>query len=236
MFTVYKITNLINSKYYIGVHKTSAPLDNYMGSGPAIKAAIKKYGLSSFKKEILFSYYDEVDAYEKEKELLQSVWHLSECYNMTEGGIGSWSHIDSIGHNNCMKNPATVKKVFESRRKTGLTNRMHAANIKNGLKGAETRRGKKDTYETKSLRNIAVKAALSDIKVKEKLITAIRKFRCVPYELIDPNGVKYNTDVISELCTQLNLPLSTVITCSDGRQIKRGKLKGWKIFKKEKCN
>ena len=42
VYTVYKIVNLTNEKYYIGVHKTSDPNDSYYGSGVAIKKAIKK--------------------------------------------------------------------------------------------------------------------------------------------------------------------------------------------------
>jgi hypothetical protein len=42
-FTIYKVTNLINGKYYIGKHITSNAYDKYMGSGRAIQNAIKKY-------------------------------------------------------------------------------------------------------------------------------------------------------------------------------------------------
>ena len=54
MYTVYKITNLLNDKIYIGVHKTENPNDSYYGSGVAIKEAIKKHGKENFRKDILF--------------------------------------------------------------------------------------------------------------------------------------------------------------------------------------
>ena len=54
VFTVYKVTNSVNGKFYIGVHKTRNPYDSYMGSGEGIKLAIKKYGKDKFVKQVLF--------------------------------------------------------------------------------------------------------------------------------------------------------------------------------------
>ena len=84
---VYKITNNLNGKYYIGVHKHVKGKDTYMGSGTRIKAAIKKYGVENFTKEILkeFKTYDEALAYEKE---LVSLITIKDplCYNLVVGG------------------------------------------------------------------------------------------------------------------------------------------------------
>jgi group I intron endonuclease len=54
---IYKITNLLNDKSYVGQHITNKkPLkDKYMGSGFYLKSSIKKHGLQNFKKEILIS-------------------------------------------------------------------------------------------------------------------------------------------------------------------------------------
>jgi hypothetical protein len=47
--TVYRTTNLVNGKFYIGVHKTDDPNDGYLGSGKLIGRAFQKYGFGHIK-------------------------------------------------------------------------------------------------------------------------------------------------------------------------------------------
>ena len=90
-YTIYKITNKLNDKFYIGMHKTPNLEDGYMGSGKLIKAAIQKYGLENFTKQILFIFDNEEDMKNKEKEVVI----LSEqSYNLCEGGKGGFSYIN----------------------------------------------------------------------------------------------------------------------------------------------
>lgn len=50
---LYKTTNNVNGKYYIGIHSTDDIDDGYLGSGVVLKKAIKKYGKDNFSHEII---------------------------------------------------------------------------------------------------------------------------------------------------------------------------------------
>lgn len=91
LYTVYKITNKQNGKFYIGCHKTKNPQDNYMGSGTVIKRAVTKYGEDNFIKDILFVFPSPQEMFEKEKELIAE---LNPPYNLHEGGLGGWDYIN----------------------------------------------------------------------------------------------------------------------------------------------
>ena len=91
-YLIYKITNTLNAKFYIGAHKTSDKNDDYMGSGIMIKRAIAKYGIENFTKEIIYECSSLEEMYQKEKEFVV----LSEqTYNLKEGGLGGFDHINS---------------------------------------------------------------------------------------------------------------------------------------------
>ena len=97
-FIIYETTNLTNSKVYRGKHGTYTPyiFDGYLGSGKAIKAAIKKYGRKNFVRKTLFVTEDEGLAYLKEKELVDTEFvRRKDTYNLIMGGIGTSSGEDS---------------------------------------------------------------------------------------------------------------------------------------------
>jgi len=108
-YIIYKTTNLINGKYYIGKHKTNNIHDGYMGSGLRLQRAIQKYGIDNFSSEIIIEVKNE-----KELNLAERIFVIPDKeinYNLTKGGHGSWSH----NHNQ-----EIYKKISESHRKNPL--------------------------------------------------------------------------------------------------------------------
>jgi hypothetical protein len=93
MRVIFKITNTINSKIYIG--KSSNDRRNYLGSGKAIKAAIEKYGKSNFIKEIIdtASSLSELNDRERFWILFYRSFDHTVGYNRRFGGDGNWEYM-----------------------------------------------------------------------------------------------------------------------------------------------
>ena len=88
---IYKITNLANSKIYIGKHSTDNLNDSYMGSGKIIKNARAKYGKNAFKKEII-AFSDNEDSLNFLEKFYIKKYKSQDSsigYNISSGGQGS---------------------------------------------------------------------------------------------------------------------------------------------------
>lgn len=192
-YTIYRTTNLINGKTYIGKHQTENPNDSYIGSGRALKAAIKKYGKENFKKEVLYVFDTEEEMDLKEKELVnEEFYSKDDNYNCGPGGEGG-AHFKGKKHSD-----ETKAKISKANR--GNINIIETA-IKNGhaskgrklseqakeniRKGAQKRfenhiykttpRPKKGNYQTQEWRNNISKA----MKGKKRNTSHIPKKRWI---------------------------------------------------------
>lgn len=89
-YYVYKTTNIINGKFYIGVHKHKSPHDKaYIGSGITLKHAIQKYGIENFHNEVIAYHETHEDAYKHEAQIVtDELVNADDCYNMIRGGKG----------------------------------------------------------------------------------------------------------------------------------------------------
>lgn len=89
-YLIYKITNKVNNKIYIGKHQTENKDDDYMGSGILLKRAFKLYKQSNFSKEIICECNNEKHMNEMEKKYIK-IYNSTDKkigYNIANGGDG----------------------------------------------------------------------------------------------------------------------------------------------------
>ena len=133
-YLIYKTTNLLNNKYYIGCHQTDNLNDSYLGSGKHLKYAIKKYGKANFKFEIMYSLSSKEEMFELERSIVnEDLVNNPLTYNLKIGGSGGNPGI--VGafkgrtHSNETKEKqrqAALKQVVsdETRQKLSMNNAM----------------------------------------------------------------------------------------------------------------
>ena len=187
---IYRITNLINGKTYIGQHKYKKLDDSYMGSGVLIKRSIKKHGIENFKKEILYSriqYRETADDMERFAIAKERAIGKAE-YNLANGGEGlsGYKHSEEYkrkisertkGENNPNygkhHSEETKKKISEAEKgRPGMkceNNPMYGKPAWN--------RGKHLSEETKKKISESKKVLFSDEMNKDMLVLGYTDFR-----------------------------------------------------------
>jgi group I intron endonuclease len=135
---VYKITNIINNKIYIGKDTSNNP--NYFGSGILIKKSIKKYGIENFIKEIIEECNDNQTLCEKEKYWIKEYnsTNLTIGYNISKGGDGG----DTFSNN---PNKLEIKEKIRDSMKTRVFTEKHRSNLSKNHMSTKHKKGK--TYE-----------------------------------------------------------------------------------------
>jgi len=108
---VYKITNLLDEKFYIGV--TKGTLDKrfkgHSKSESHIGRAIRKYGTENFLIEEIHSFESKEESYNKEAELVnEDFLKREDVYNKKLGGNGGFDHINVEGNPNWSKEHLTM--------------------------------------------------------------------------------------------------------------------------------
>lgn len=92
---IYKTTNLLSGKYYIGMHSTDDLDDGYLGSGKRLKYSINKYGAKNHSREIL-EFVESREELKKREEEIVTINEIAkkDCMNLKVGGEGGgkiWS-------------------------------------------------------------------------------------------------------------------------------------------------
>jgi len=147
---IYKTTNLIDGKFYVGKDEKNNP--QYLGSGLRLNRAIKKYGIQNFKKEILEFCLDKKMLSEREKFWIKNLDAIKKGYNIALGGAGG----DTYSEN---PNLVSIKEKFKGGNNP-FYGKTHSADsrikISEGNLGREAwNKGKKYIYTEKHLENLS---------------------------------------------------------------------------------
>lgn len=125
---LYRTTNTITGKFYIGAHSTNDINDTYLGSGLVLNRSITKYGALNHIREIIMFVHDARELYDIEKLIVdEELLNNPMCMNLKLGGKGGWDYAHKIGHS------------AESRQKIGSKNAVHqigSGNSQYGLRWA----------------------------------------------------------------------------------------------------
>lgn len=166
LYTIYQVTNLLNSKIYIGKHQTTDPDDSYYGSGVALKKSIAKHGKDNFKKEVLFVFQTEEEMNAKETELITEEFVArSDTYNMGVGGEGG-AHFKGKSHS-----AETVARIKQSL--SSDENKQKLADA--GRKAGSLSKGRKLSATARQNMSDAQRKAISD-ETKKKISESLKKF------------------------------------------------------------
>lgn len=162
---IYKTTNVLDNKFYVGAHSTNDLEDDYLGSGTRLWRSIRKHGKENFKKEILEYYSSREELMKREKEFVNEELLKEElCMNLKPGGNGGLNNAEHarkfhIGGGNAFKkkletDPEYRKKHCENSskniklyREQGILNPKLIQENFNWL-------GKKHSAETKSKQSV----------------------------------------------------------------------------------
>jgi len=136
---IYKTTNLLSGKYYIGMHSTDNLDDGYLGSGKRLRYSINKHGAENHVREIL-EFVDSREELKKREKEIVSLDEIAkeECMNLMvggQGGIINNEHLENFvkaGINN-------FNKTFNKRHASLKEKRQDDEWVKNvGLKITES--------------------------------------------------------------------------------------------------
>lgn len=137
-YVVYKITNNINGKIYIGMTNNVKRRWRYEGIEyrPPLKSdhhrpfwnAIQRYGWDNFTKEIIISDLTKEEAFEKEKEVIKKLKATDKSigYNLSQGGNGGLVYLvhprGMLGKHHTLENKERYKKFMSDRNNNPMYN------------------------------------------------------------------------------------------------------------------
>lgn len=236
-YIVYKTTNLVNGKIYVGQHHTSAD-DGYFGSGKLLKRSIKKEGIDNFKRDIL-EYCTSANVNEME------IFWIAELnatnkdvgYNITKGGqrqINTKSHNENIsngklGYKMTDEHKQNASKTFFKKGQIPWNlNKSMSEDTKQKLRDINLgRKMSKESVEKMSKSHKGKRPYIQNDETKRNIAIGGTEYI---YTLTSPSGVIYDgVFLLKEFCVKHNLNNTSIWAYFNYHKMDVVKYKNWKI-------
>lgn len=160
---IYKTTNILNGKYYIGMHSTDDLDDGYIGSGKRLRYSVNKHGIENHIHEVLEFLPSRESLGAREAELVNEET-LSDplCINLKYGGDGGFADPVGSGKKGGLisgKNPENRRRWAMAHSKKLKTDPMYSEKFSLAMStaikdshatGTKFFHGKSHTNETKN--------------------------------------------------------------------------------------
>lgn len=210
---IYKITNIISKKFYIGETKKINPelrwnehkrkIEKGIGC-PALQDAVRKYGIDNFRFEILIICFDE-DRYKLEIEYIQKYNSIvPNGYNLTKGGEGGGFY--GKKHSN-----ETIKKISETFKQKYILN----PELKQQISERQTIVMSSNVNRNKVKESIKNSNIFNNLK-KEKGKGGFSKIKVIQYDLYNNYINTYQS--ISDASKSNNIDCRSISKNINGKQ------------------
>jgi group I intron endonuclease len=220
---IYKVTNNITGKVYVGKREIPDDWSSYYGSGKIIKHSLKKYGKENFTKEIIEECKTKQELNERERYWIKKLNTLQpNGYNISDGG--DWG--DTFTNN---PNRESIREKYRQRTK-GKGNPMYgkhhtkAAKLKVSIANTGRLVGDKNPSRRPEIRKI-----LRDGKLGIKNPLAKR------WIVVYPDGKKLhiNGGIKREL-KKVGLTMSMFVNETNSQDIRISRKRNIKLIRLEK--
>jgi group I intron endonuclease len=209
-FFIYKITNKINNKIYIGKSKDPDKrfkrhlyVSEHPNTGPnqfqPIHAALAKYGSNNFNLEIIDECMLEGEIFDKEiywisyyKSNMKKYPNIG--YNLTDGGEG---------HSGLSPSLATRKKISQanSGENNGMFDNTHSHKTREQMSKSQSFRSNRDPLSDEHKQKNREAALKQDksyripLEIKEQVVPLYNSGKFTKKQIADKLGLKYNSVV-----------------------------------------
>lgn len=221
---IYKTTNKINQKIYIGKDTHNDP--NYLGSGVSLTMAIEKYGRDSFIKEVIETCTSLEQLNEREKFWIEKFDSTNKKigYNLTIGGEGGDTRkFFSIKKKNSynekmsfsMKNSEKYNEFVNSR--VGISRPEHSKKMKELYKSGKMIAWNKGISPSKETRLKISKANIGKKLTQEQIQKSAKaKYKSVSMFDLSGNYIK-SFESIKHASQEMNVGRDSIYGCCIGK-------------------